>query len=129
MIEAQIKSIIPGGSGRDAKAFARSRALISPENLSGEVMFYAAPPFWTGGRPPHVGQQVLIGHLERKTSPHWPHPRWLAREVSSAYAIRQYSPNRLREETTQSTSLASGTWIERLLTFIRLRAGKIVSQA
>ena len=84
-------------------------------------MFYAAPPFWTGGRQPHVGQQVLIGHLERKTSPYWPNPRWLARDVASVQAIETHSRNRLSEPTlVMSRNVTDGLWA-RFLAFAGFR--------
>ncbi|HVX91023.1 MAG TPA: hypothetical protein VHC20_05370 [Candidatus Paceibacterota bacterium] len=92
MIKAKVTAVTPAPHGRDAKIFARAQTLISPENPKGEVMFYAAPPFWTGGREPHLGQTVIIGHIERKTSPHWPKPRWLARDVSSAQVVERDAP-------------------------------------
>lgn len=122
MITATIETILPGANGSDAKAFARSRTLVSLENPDGEVMFYVAPPFWTDGRIPRKGQQVLIGKVERKTSPHWRRPKWLARDVSPAFAVRQYSRARLNEPTTQVLRPPSGNWFERLLALLGLRS-------
>ncbi|HVX91024.1 MAG TPA: hypothetical protein VHC20_05375 [Candidatus Paceibacterota bacterium] len=106
MITAKVTAVMTVPDGGDAKVFARSQTLISSENPNGEVMFYAAPPFWTGGRVPYAGQAVMIGRIERKTSPHWPRPKWLARDVSSERSIQSYAPRRLHEPTilTQPTS-------------------------
>ena len=96
MIQASITKVIPGTEGRDAKAYARSQTLVSPENQRGEVMFYVAPPFWTAGRDPHPGQRIVIGSIERKLRPGWSRPGWLARDVSPAFAVEHYARHRAR---------------------------------
>jgi hypothetical protein len=129
MIKAKVETIIPGANGGDAKAFARSRALISQDNPNGEVMFYVAPPFWTDGRSPRKGQQVLIGQVERKTSAHWRHPRWLARDVSPAFAIQHYSSSRILEPTQVALGAANQSWFGRLLAIIGLRPAAAIGKA
>jgi len=121
MIEATVVMVKPGKNGCTARVFARSHKLVSPENADGEVMFYGTPPFWTDGHSPRVGQQVVIGQIERKTSPYWSYPKWLARDVSPAFAVRQYSHARLNEPTTQVCRPQSGNLIERVLSLVGLR--------
>ncbi len=121
MIQARVTAIIPSRNGGDAKAFARSPSLISSENPNGELMFYVAPPFWTGGRAPYVGQNLMVGHIERQTNLHWRQPRWLARDVSPEQAIKRFAPNRLQEPTILSTQPEAGL-IGRFLALIGLRS-------
>jgi hypothetical protein len=92
-------------------------------------MFYSVPPFWTGGRLPYVGQIVLIGQLERKTSPYWAQPRWLARDVSPAYAIQHYSPGRMIEPTKVALGAEHQSWFDRLLVIIGLRSAPAMAKA
>ncbi|MFA5262318.1 MAG: hypothetical protein WC378_00730 [Opitutaceae bacterium] len=129
MIKATVESIIPSRNGGGAKVYARSRELVSAQNPTGAAMFYSVPPFWTGGRLPYVGQIVLIGQLERKTSPHWAQPRWLARDVSSAYAIQHYSPGRMLESTQVAFGAANQSWFDRLLVIIGLRPATAMAKA
>jgi hypothetical protein len=128
MIEATVKHIQPGSRGFTARAFARSTALVSSENPRGELIFYIEPPSWTAGRPPHVGQVVMVGEVERKTKPHWTQPRWLARDVSPANAIKRYSPKRVAQATTLVRG-ESTTWVARILMLFGFRPSSGLNRA
>lgn len=119
MIKATITHIIPAArNGGDARAEARSSALVSESNPNGLVSFYIRPPFWTAGRAPYSNQKVMIGEIEEKMRPDWRAPRLLARDVSPAYAIEHYSPKRATEPTRFITGDKRGSWIVRALSFL-----------
>lgn len=121
MIKAVVKYIQPASNGFTSRAFGRSRELVSQENPKGELIFYVEAPDWTGGRPPHIGQEVMVGQVERKTKSQWPQPRWIAHDVSPAYAIRQYSPTRLDEPTIVIQKDQTVSWLDRFFAFCGLR--------
>ena len=99
MIQAKVTKVVPRRDRPGPYAFAESRALASPENPEGSVMFYVSPPHWTHGRPPVPGQSIVLGQISRMKAPKWETPRWRASDVSPHYATANYSPGRLEEAT------------------------------
>lgn len=120
MITAKVISVMTAPHGRDVHVFAQAQTLISPENPRGEVMFYASPRFFAGGRKPYAGQSVMIGHVERKTSPTWARPKWRAFDVSPAQSVENHALKRLHKPTmlSQPTSGLFG----RILAAIGIRS-------
>ena len=124
MVTATVTQIIRAArKGGDARAEARSSSLVTESNPKGTVSFYLRPPFWADGRPPHPGQKVMVGEIEEKMRPDWAQPKLLARDVSPAYAIRQYSPRRIAQPTqfaSQATQCRG--WVARLMAALGFKA-------
>lgn len=120
MITAKVTAVMSAPHGRDVHVFAQAQKLISPENPRGEVMFYPSPRFFAGGRKPYAGQSVMIGHIERKTSPNWVQPRWRAFDVSPTQSSEHYAPKRLHVPATLSRP--SSGLIARILAALGIRS-------
>ena len=115
IIIAVISYIQPETHNRNARAFAFSDALVSPENPKGEIVFYASD--WTDESIPYIGQRISVGQTLRNARPHSGSARWRGYHVRPVWIAShpQALPMRPMQESHDR-------WWMKLLSALGLRS-------